>query len=193
MRTKPIIVGVDEVGRGCWAGPLVASAVILGEPITGLKDSKKLTKTERERLAAEIETSAQAFGLGWAEPALIDHLGVTSAIRLAVEQALTAITIPYDEIIIDGNYNFLARNPLAEALIKADDSVPAVSAASIIAKVARDRFMTQAALEYPGYGFERHVGYGTALHQQALQQLGICGLHRRSYKPIQAILSGVVT
>jgi ribonuclease HII len=182
-----IVVGIDEVGRGCWAGPLVVGAVILAKPIKGLKDSKKLSKLQREKLAAEIELRAPAFGLGWVTPAEIDKLGLTAAVRLAMQRALGQITISYDEIIIDGNYNFLADSPKARALIKADATELAVCAASIIAKVARDKFMCQQAAKFPGYGFEKHVGYGTRWHQAMLKELGVCDLHRLSYKPMKII------
>ncbi|HSX29319.1 MAG TPA: ribonuclease HII [Candidatus Saccharimonadales bacterium] len=184
-----MIVGVDEVGRGCWAGPLVAGAVLLGNPIAGLKDSKKLSKKQREVLDAEIRVSAIQFGLGWVTPAEIDEVGLTEAVRLAMERALACITQTYTELIVDGNYNFFPKNPLARAVIGADNVVSAVSAASIIAKVARDRFMHEAATTFPGYSFDRHVGYGTAMHSAALKTLGVCELHRRSFKPIQALLA----
>lgn len=180
-----MIVGIDEVGRGCWAGPLVAGAVLLGDPITGLKDSKKLSKKQREILDAEIRVSALSYGLGWVMPAELDEVGLTGAVRLAMERAMACITQAYTELIVDGNYNFFPNNPLARAVIGADNLVPAVSAASIIAKVARDKYMADAASSYPGYAFEKHVGYGTAAHAAALKTLGICDLHRRSFKPIQ--------
>jgi ribonuclease HII len=183
-----MLVGVDEVGRGCLAGPLVAGAVILRQPIAGLRDSKKLTRLQRERLAEIIEAEAVALSLGWVLPRELDAVGLTQAVRLAMERAVAAITLPYERIIIDGNYNFLAGLPQAETLVKADDLIPEVSAASIVAKVARDSFMRQAALQYPGYGFETHVGYCTATHLQALQTLGICELHRRSFQPVQQLL-----
>jgi ribonuclease HII len=183
-----IIVGIDEVGRGCWAGPLVAGAVILGKPIGGLKDSKKLSKKQREKLAAEIQIKAIAIGLGWVTPAEVDELGLTLAVGLAMKRALEQVTAAYDEIIIDGNCNFFPENPKARAVIKADDSVPAVSAASIIAKVARDNYMAEIAAKYPDYGFESHVGYGTALHYERLKLHGISDLHRLSFKPIQALV-----
>jgi ribonuclease HII len=183
-----ITVGVDEVGRGCWAGPLVAGAVVLREPISGLKDSKKLTKKRRELLAAQIHEQALAVGLGWVKPAELDEIGLTAAVRLAMERALEQITVRYDELIIDGNLNFFPENPRARAVIKADDSVPAVSAASIVAKVARDNYMAEVAAEYPDYGFERHVGYGTALHLERLQLHGVSKLHRVSFKPVLALL-----
>ncbi|HSX00135.1 MAG TPA: ribonuclease HII [Patescibacteria group bacterium] len=184
-----MIVGVDEVGRGCWAGPVVAGAAVLHKPITGLKDSKKLSKVQRERLDAEIRVSAHAFGIGWVPASEVDVIGLTEAVRLAMERALAQITVIYDELIVDGNYNYFARLPNSRALIGADNIVPAVSAASIIAKVARDKYMASMATIFPGYAFERHVGYGTAGHRSAIDALGLCELHRRSFKPIQVFLS----
>ncbi len=183
-----ITVGIDEVGRGCWAGPLVAGAVILNEPIAGLKDSKKLNKQQRESLAEQINQKAGATGLGWVEPVEIDEVGLTAAVKLAMERALNEISVAYGELIIDGNLNFFPDNPKAKAVIKADDGVPAVSAASIIAKVARDTYMAKAAEAHPEYGFESHVGYGTALHLERLKSHGVSKLHRLSYKPVAALL-----
>jgi ribonuclease HII len=183
-----ITVGIDEVGRGCWAGPLVASAVVLAEPITGLKDSKKLSKKQREALTILIKEQALAIGPGWVEAALIDEIGITAAVKLAMERALAQITIAYDEVIIDGHLNFLPENPKTRAVIKADDTEPSVSAASIVAKVARDNYMADITKDYPDYGFEQHVGYGTALHIERLKLHGVSDLHRRSYKPIKALL-----
>ena len=182
-----MIVGIDEVGRGCWAGPVVAGAVLLGAPIKGLKDSKKLSKLQRQKLDAEIRVSAIAFGLGWVPAEEVDQLGLTEAVRLAMRRALEQITAPYSQVIIDGNYNFFPENPKSSAVIGADNSVPEVSAASIVAKVARDAYMRDAALKFPGYGFENHVGYGTSAHQLALQTNGLTELHRRCFKPIQAL------
>lgn len=189
------------MGRGCWAGPLVAGAVILGEPIAGLRDSKKLSKLQRERVAVEIEEKALAIGLGWVWPQDIDISGITLAVKRAMQVALDAIQISYDEVIIDGNINYLAtKNDLIgpsykakiKAIIKADDLVPAVSAASIMAKVARDNYMAEMAAKFPNYGFEKHVGYGTAAHLAALRQHGVTELHRKSYKPIQKIMEQAV-
>ncbi len=181
-----MIVGIDEVGRGCWAGPVVAGAVLLDRPIEGLDDSKKLSRVKRERLDAEIRVMAVSFGLGWVYSDEVDRVGLTEAVRLAMERAMQAITGRYDQIIIDGNYNYMPQNPKASALIKADSLVPAVSAASIIAKVARDRYMREMDAQFPGYAFEKHVGYGTAAHAAALNVLGPCQLHRQSFKPIAA-------
>ncbi len=183
-----LIVGIDEVGRGCWAGPVVAGAVLLKVPLAGLKDSKLLSKKQRERLAAEIQLEALAIGIGWVDAATIDRVGITTAVKWAMERALEQITIEYDQIIVDGQYNFLTQYPKAQAIIKADASVPAVSAASIVAKVARDNYMAEIATNYPDYGFARHVGYGTALHLERLKLHGVSALHRRSFKPVQALL-----
>lgn len=189
---KRVTVGIDEVGRGCWAGPLVAGAVVLPADFAisldggwRLDDSKKLRRSDRDRANIGIREAALAFGLGWVTAAEIDAVGLTQAVRLAMQRALDAITVAYDEVIIDGSFNFLADNSKATAVVRADGSVPAVSAASIIAKVARDDFMTEQAALFPAYGFESHVGYGTQRHIEALRAHGICELHRRSYKPVQ--------
>jgi ribonuclease HII len=183
------IVGVDEVGRGCWAGPLLAAAVILRTPINGLKDSKVLTKKQREALEIEIYASKADIGIGWVWPAEIDAFGLTAAVRTAMTRAIKQLTHDYDEIIVDGSYNFLAMYPKSRTLIKADAMIPAVSAASIVAKVARDRWMHEYAhVIFPDYGFDRHVGYGTSQHIAALKQHGVTNLHRLNYKPIQQLL-----
>lgn len=184
-----ITVGIDEVGRGCWAGPLVAGAVILNEPIESLADSKVLTKLQRDRLNGQILQQAVAVGLGWIWSHEIDRDGLTTSVRRAMEMALHQIHKDYDEVVVDGNLNYLAAYPGTRALVKADASVPAVSAASIVAKVARDAYMmTVAAHRYPMYGFDKHVGYGTALHVKRLEEYGVTPMHRRSYKPIQKIM-----
>jgi ribonuclease HII len=183
-----IVVGVDEVGRGCWAGPLVAGAVILDRPMRGLRDSKQLAKAERDMLAERIHRRARACGLGWVEPAEIDELGMTGATSLAMRRAVDRLAMDYDRVIIDGIINYLPDDPRAEAVVKADASVPVVSAASIIAKVARDGYMSRIAADYPDYGFDRHVGYGTRLHQEMLRLHGVSDLHRRSFKSIRVLL-----
>lgn len=183
------IVGIDEVGRGCWAGPLVAGAVLLAHDIPGLRDSKLTSVAERQRLSVVIHEQAVAVGLGWVWPDMIDRVGLTASVALAMRQALTAVVCSYDRVIIDGSFNFLAEMPKTETLVKADATVPAVSAASIVAKVARDTYMTTVvAEEYPLYGFEKHVGYGTKLHRDMLAQHGVTPVHRCSYKPIKQIL-----
>jgi ribonuclease HII len=180
-----LIVGIDEVGRGCLAGPLVVGAVVLEKRIRGLKDSKLLTREQREALDKRIRDRALCFGLGWVPAAEVDRLGLTKATQLAAEQALTHVTCEYTEIIIDGNFNFLKDNPKSHTLIKADMTVPAVSAASIIAKVARDNYMIEIAKKFPQYQFEKHVGYGTKLHREMLALYCVCELHRISWRPFQ--------
>ena len=198
-----MVIGIDEAGRGPWAGPLVAGAVCLRSPIAGLRDSKKLTKLRRTRLAAEIKVEAAAWGLGWVSPGELDEVGMTEAVRLAMRRALDELerrlaqtaavgssdtnAVKSYTIIIDGSINYLVDDARTSCLIRADDSVPEVSAASILAKVARDRYMEQASLEYPEYSFDRHAGYGTAAHLAALQQHGPCPLHRQSFAPIKKI------
>lgn len=183
------IVGVDEVGRGSWAGPLVAGAVVLSRQIKGLQDSKVLTKRQREQLAASIEIEALSIGLGWVSPKEIDVLGLTIAVRTAMERAIEQIHVPYRQIIIDGSFNFFPENEQVQAVAKADATIASVSAASIVAKVARDKYMQDMNVLYPDYQFHKHVGYGTSLHAKMLKQFGPCELHRQSYKPVQALLS----
>lgn len=183
------ILGIDEVGRGCWAGPLVAGAVILAAPIAGLRDSKQLTKLRRTFLAAEIKNHALAWSLGWVSAEEVDAMGLTDAVRLAYLRAISGISPRIDKIVIDGAYNFLSSDKRATAVVKADQTVPCVSAASIIAKVDRDAYMEEAARRYPDYGFERHVGYGTRAHQLSLESIGPCVLHRRSFRPVQKVVS----
>src|SRR5476651_1562256 len=138
-----VTVGIDEVGRGCLAGPLVAGAVILGVEIHGIRDSKQLSRSNRERLALEINCRAAAIGLGWVSPKEIDTLGLTSAVRLAMQRSLSLIRSKYQLIIIDGSFNYLAELKESKAIIKADQKIAEVGAASIIAKVARDAYMKQ--------------------------------------------------
>ena len=189
------ILGIDEVGRGPWAGPLVVGACVLGDAqIDGLTDSKKLTAKKREALAPIIHEKA-AVGLGWVSAEELDKIGMTAALCKACREAVKQIHVPFHEIIIDGTINFLRDTPLAshvQVLTKADLLVPEVSAASIVAKVARDEYMYKLAEKYPGYGFEKHVGYGTAAHKKALEELGVCPEHRKSFKPITALLGADV-
>jgi len=181
-------VGIDEVGRGPWAGPVVAGAVILREPIDGLKDSKLLTPKKRVELDEIIRSQALDFGLGWVSAREIDEIGLTKAVGKAMLEAFRQIDAKFDEIIIDGNFNYLSFISKARIVIKADNKFPEVAAASIIAKVARDNYMAEIAVEYPGYGFENHKGYGTAKHKQALDKFGVTQIHRRSFKPIAELL-----
>lgn len=183
-----IAVGIDEAGRGCWAGPLVAAAVILDKDIPGLDDSKKLSKKTRFRLADQIYDLALAVGVGWVDAQTIDRVGLTVATSMAMNQAISQIGIEYSGIIIDGNYNYLQEHKNVITVPGADAIYACVSAASIIAKVSRDKFMTDLACKYPQYQFEKHVGYGTAVHHQLLRQYGVCDLHRLSFRPVKALL-----
>lgn len=183
-----MILGIDEVGRGPWAGPLVVGAVVLGgKTIEGLTDSKKLSKKRREELSQVIHESAEAVGLGWVGADEIDEIGLSASLKLATIRAVEQIHAPYHEIIIDGTINFLAettKGKYVTTLAKADLLIPSVSAASIVAKVARDAYMAAQDDIYPGYGFGAHVGYGVAKHRAAIEQLGVTPLHRLSFAPL---------
>lgn len=189
-----MILGIDEVGRGPWAGPLVVGAVVLGGvQIDGLTDSKKLTKKRREELSVIIHEKAQAIGLGWVTANEIDEVGLSDSLRLATRRAVEQINVPYHEIIIDGTINFLAdtsKGKYVTTLKKADLLIPSVSAASIVAKVARDNYMIEQDSVYPGYSFKSHVGYGTAAHVAAIDKLGVTPLHRLSFAPLAKYGSG---
>lgn len=186
-----MILGIDEVGRGPWAGPLVVGAVVLGDiVIDGLTDSKKLSKKRREELDQLIRHQAAAFGLGWVHADELDEIGLSASLVLATKRAVEQIKAPYHEIIIDGTINFLAetgKGKYVTTLKKADLLIPSVSAASIIAKVARDSYMAEQHVLYPDYGFKTHVGYGTVAHQTAIKLHGITPLHRRSFAPLKSI------
>lgn len=181
------MIGIDEVGRGCWAGPLlVVAARSTGLLPLNIKDSKKLSSSQREKLLPEL-LACCLVGYGWVEPAEIDTHGLSVAMRLAVARALSDLNAePEEEIIMDGSVNYCPPQFLhVRCEPRADDAYPIVSAASVIAKVARDRLMHDHAQDYPAYGFERHVGYGTAQHSAALRTNGITPLHRVSFKPVK--------
>jgi ribonuclease HII len=174
------MIGVDEVGRGAWAGPLLVCATRLHEPIQGLRDSKLLSAKRREQLSEVIRPVAD-IGYGWVPAQEIDFIGLAAALRLATKRALTSIKpMSGEQIIIDGTINF-APEFGATTLVKADQTISEVSAASIVAKVARDEYMIKLSTVYPEYGFGSHVGYGTALHQRAIQMHGLCAEHRKSF------------
>lgn len=184
-----LIAGVDEVGRGPLAGPVVAAAVILdpNNPIEGLADSKKLSATKREQLNEEIKLKALAWAIGRAEWHEIDEINILQASLLAMHRAVAALAIQPHHVLVDGN-RLPKWDYSAEAIIKGDQTEPAISAASIIAKVARDSEMTEMDLFYPGYGFAQHAGYPTKSHVLALQTLGISEIHRRTFGPVKTIL-----
>lgn len=190
-----MIVGVDEVGRGCLAGPVAAGAVMLGKPVRGLTDSKLLTKPQREKFDVKIRASALGFGVGWASVEEVNALGLTEAVRLAMHRAvaeLQTMCTTIEKVIIDGNYNYFANHALhrlSETIVAADKKIPAVSAASIIAKVARDNYMTKLAATYPEFGFEKHVGYATTMHRLALKLHGPTSIHRVNFRPVQELLA----
>lgn len=178
--------GVDEVGRGPLAGPVVAGAVILqpNARLEGLRDSKRLSARQRESLAVQIKEQAWCWSLGRAEVAEIDRLNILRASHLAMQRAVGNLDLLPGLLLVDGNLlpNFSIA---AVAVVRGDARVPQISAASIIAKVARDAEMVRLARIYPGYGFEKHKGYGTLAHLAALERLGPCPLHRRSFAPIR--------
>jgi ribonuclease HII len=181
--------GTDEAGRGCLAGPVIAAIVILPEPqtIQGLADSKTLSPARREALAERIQKEALGFALGRAEPSEIDALNILQASLLAMARAFEALPVKPKGVLIDGN-----KAPLlaveTRTLIGGDRLEPAISAASILAKVARDREMMLADQLFPGYGFQVHKGYPTATHRTALRELGPSPLHRKSFGPVQTVL-----
>lgn len=181
--------GVDEAGRGPWAGPVVAAAVVL-DPARlppGLNDSKKLAAARREALFAALAGVA-AIGVGRAEVAEIDALGILRANDLAMARALAALPVRPARALIDGNRVPPGLDCPAEAVVRGDGAVLSIAAASIVAKVTRDRIMTALAREFPQYGWERNAGYGTAAHRAALERHGVTALHRRSFAPIHKIL-----
>ena len=196
-----MILGIDEVGRGPYAGPLVIGACILGdwqnsentEWIEKLTDSKKLSAKRREELYVLIKEKALAAATGWASSAEIDEIGLSEALRLATRRAVEQIQqtkVPFSEIIIDGTMNFLVGTKLEKyvsTLKKGDFLVKEISAASILAKVERDKYMVELDAVYPEYGFGKHVGYGTAAHQKAMEEFGLTPEHRRSFRPVREI------
>jgi ribonuclease HII len=183
-------LGIDEVGRGPWAGPMVVGACVLGSAeIDGLDDSKKLSAKKREKLAHEIKEKAACVATGWVTSGEIDEMGLSPALKLAARRAVAKIDVDYDEIIIDGTIK-LIDDPRVITLPKADGLIKSVSAASIVAKVARDMYMTKLAEKYPNYGFDHHMGYGTAQHQDALQKHGPCPEHRKSFAPVAQLQQG---
>jgi ribonuclease HII len=189
-----LVAGVDEAGRGAWAGPVVAAAVILDpfSPIDGLADSKVLSPARREHLAPIIRERSLAWGLGWADAAEIDALDILQATMLAMRRALLALQVLPSHVIVDGNrcpdLRGLGFECTGEAVVKGDSKVASVSAASVIAKVARDAHMLELDGRYPGYGFSVHKGYPTAAHVAALRRLGPSPVHRRSFAPVQSCL-----
>ncbi|HEY5665278.1 MAG TPA: ribonuclease HII [Gammaproteobacteria bacterium] len=190
-----LVAGVDEVGRGPLAGPVVAAAVILDpdRPIEGLRDSKKLTPAMRTRLAREIRMKSVCFAIGHAGEREVDELNILEASLVAMERAVERLGVEPEHVIVDGNrpprFEGSKARYSVEARIKGDQSVPSVSAASILAKVCRDRLMRRLDRNYPGYGFASNFGYPTRAHLEGLRRLGPCPVHRLSFGPVREVLN----
>jgi ribonuclease HII len=188
------VAGIDEAGRGPLAGPVVAAAVILRprRPIEGVADSKVLSPEERTRLSIVIRREALCFGIGWADHVEIDALNILQATFLAMRRALLAMFLTPDHVLIDGNQlpnlDGLGKALTARAIVGGDATEPSISAASILAKTARDSFMDQMDTLYPAYAFASHKGYATPDHQRLLTLHGPCPLHRRSFEPVRLAL-----
>ena len=185
-----LVAGVDEAGRGPLAGPVVAAAVILDDlhPIKGLADSKKLTASRRDALFDEIRAKALCCSIALASVEEIDQLNILQATLLAMRRAVEGLRLKPIRVLVDGNRLPVLRIQ-AEAIVKGDSLVPAISAASILAKVHRDRLCADMDQQYPHYGFARHKGYGTAVHLAALQEHGACEQHRKSFRPVTDVLN----
>ena len=184
-----LVAGVDEAGRGPLAGPVVAAAVILDDhaPIQGLADSKKLTALRRERLFDEIRAKALCCSVALATVDEIDRLNILQATMLAMQRAVKGLRLKPTKVLVDGN-RLPVLDVVAEAIVSGDALVPAISAASILAKVTRDRMLDELHQQHPGYGFDRHKGYGTAEHLRALRELGPLPEHRRTFAPVTQLL-----
>lgn len=191
------VAGLDEAGRGAWAGPVCAAAVVLPlerpdlrQVLNGVRDSKQLSPARREQLLAGILAVAEAVGVGWATPVEVDQVGIVKATRLAMARAVASLNGWVDALLVD--YLTLSELDLPQrALAKADACCLSVAAASIVAKVERDRLMVALDRDFPGYGFAQHKGYGTSQHREALARLGPSPLHRTSWRAVQALLTGV--
>ncbi|WP_460489715.1 ribonuclease HII [Curvibacter fontanus] len=187
--TPGLVAGVDEAGRGPLAGPVVAAAVILDDlhPIVGLADSKKLTALRREKLYDEIRAKALCCSIAEASVEEIDRLNILQATLLAMRRAVEGLRLKPAKVLVDGN-RLPVLDVLAEAIVKGDATVPAISAASILAKVHRDRWCAEYDREFPQYGFAGHKGYGTAEHLAALRAHGACPQHRKTFAPVTEVL-----
>lgn len=185
-----LLAGVDEAGRGPLAGDVVAAAVILNPdvPIAGLADSKKLSEKKRNALFLEIKEKALSFSIARASVSEIDQLNILHASMLAMQRAVAGLHIAAEHALIDGNRIPKNLSCTAEAVVKGDARVEAISAASILAKVERDRDVVELAKKYPGYGLEQHKGYPTTQHMAALQALGVTPIHRQSFAPVKRLL-----
>jgi len=184
------IAGTDEAGRGAWAGPVAAAAVIFkkGVVIEGIDDSKKLTPLKREFLFIEIKNKCVSYGVGLVESDIIDEINILEASKRAMLIAISQLNPQPDMLFIDGNMS-LKTSIDQKSIIDGDALSHSIAAASILAKVTRDRLMVKLSKNYPDYGFERHKGYGTQLHRKALESKGCLSIHRKSYKPIHRLLN----
>lgn len=186
------VAGVDEAGRGPLAGPVVAAAVILDprRPVEGLADSKQMTAQQRDRVAADIRSQSLCWSVAWSDAAEIDALNILHATMLAMRRAILGLAVMPGAVYIDGNrvpnLNFGARRIPGRSVVRGDATVASISAASIIAKTARDRIMFDLDAVFPAYGFARHKGYPTAMHREHLQRHGPCSQHRQSFAPVRA-------
>ena len=185
-----LVAGVDEAGRGPLAGPVFAAAVILDSrnPIKGLADSKKLTALRREKLFDEIRARALCCSIAQASVQEIDQINILQASLLAMRRAVEGLRLRPVKVLVDGN-RIPVLDVLAEAIVQGDALVPAISAASILAKVQRDRWCVELDAQFPDYGFAKHKGYGTAQHLQALREFGACEQHRRTFRPVAEVLA----
>ncbi len=186
---KQIVAGLDEVGRGCIVGSVMAAVVVLdpGNPISGLTDSKKLSAKRREYLATEIKLKALDWAVGRAEPGEIDTFNILRCSLLAMARAFSMLTVKPDKAMVDGKF-YPQIDCIGETVIQGDLLIPEISAASILAKVARDSEMLILDKLFPGYEFSRHKGYPTQLHLEKINQLGVTPLHRKTFKPVKKVL-----
>ncbi|MFD9124967.1 ribonuclease HII [Kitasatospora sp. NPDC059571] len=184
-----VVAGLDEVGRGAWAGPVTVGAAVTGlrRPPEGLTDSKLLTVKRREALAPQLADWVTAYALGHASPQECDELGMTAALRLAAQRALAALPVRPDAVILDGKHDYLGGPWQVRTVIKGDQSCVCVSAASVLAKVQRDRMMADLGAEHPAYGFEDNAGYPSPVHRAALEEFGPTGEHRLSWAYLDAL------
>lgn len=184
-----LIAGVDEAGRGPLAGPVVAAAVILNPdaPIEGLADSKILTENQRNRLAGQIKERALSFSIGQASVTEIDSLNILQATLLAMQRAVSGLGLVPDQVLVDGN-RLPKLNIPAQAIVKGDSKIKAISAASILAKVTRDAIMLEYCEQYPHFSFHLHKGYGTALHIAEIRKFGCLDIHRRTFNPVKTMM-----
>ena len=193
-----LVAGLDEAGRGALAGPVVAAAVILplerfdlARVLEGVRDSKQLSPVARQRWAVEVRRVARAVGIGESSAEEVDRIGLLPATRLAMQRALSALGSPPTYLLID-HLRLSDLDLPQDAITRGDQTVLSIAAASVIAKVARDRVMDELGFRYPGYGFQRHKGYGTSEHRRALARFGICPEHRRSYAPVRLVLNASI-